>query len=82
MEARSRILGDEHPDTLQTKGNLAVSYRLLGKVKEAAEMEEKVVEAKGRILGEEHPDTLWAMGNLAASYASLGKVKEPTEIAE
>ena len=68
LEARRRILGEEHPDTLRTMHNLASSYQSLGRTKEAAEMQEKVLEVRRRILGEEHPDTLGTMHNLASSY--------------
>ena len=76
------VKGKEAADTLRTMGNLAVSYRLLGRVKAAAEMEEKVVETRSKILGEEHPDTLRTMQNLAGSYRLLERVKEAAEMEE
>jgi hypothetical protein len=56
--------------------SLAISYWSLGRVKEAAEMQEKVLEARCRILGEEHPNTLETMHNLATSYRSLNRLEE------
>ena len=74
--------GEEHPDTLTTMNNLALSYGSLGRTKEAAELQEKVLEARRRILGEEHPDTLTTMNDLALSYHSLGRTKEAAELQE
>ncbi|KAJ7815459.1 hypothetical protein B0H13DRAFT_2293374 [Mycena leptocephala] len=38
LEKRKLLLGEEHPDTLIAMGNLATSYRALGRSKEAAEL--------------------------------------------
>ncbi|KAJ7278926.1 hypothetical protein C8J57DRAFT_1465179 [Mycena rebaudengoi] len=72
----SRLLGSEHPDTLNAMGNLAISYRDLGKFSEAEALEVVVLEKRTQILGSEHPDTLKAMGNLAITYRDLGKFSE------
>ncbi|OCK72799.1 hypothetical protein K432DRAFT_430890, partial [Lepidopterella palustris CBS 459.81] len=39
MGTRKRVLGDEHPDTLLSMGNLASTYRNQGRWKEAEELE-------------------------------------------
>jgi hypothetical protein len=39
-------------------GNLASTYRNLGKYTEAEKLEIQVLDARNRILGVEHPDTL------------------------
>ena len=57
VDIRVVLLGDQHPDTLYSMDSLAISYSLDGKLAEAAELEEKVLEAGRRILGEEHPGT-------------------------
>ena len=82
LEARKRILGEEHPDTLLSMGNLARSYSDLGRRQDAVELEEKVLEARKRTLGEEHPDTLRTMGNLAVSYSDLGRRQDAVELTE
>jgi hypothetical protein len=68
MEARSRVLGEEHPDTIIAMANLGVTYSMQGKEDKAEELKVKVLEASRRVLGEEHPDTIRAMANLAATY--------------
>jgi tetratricopeptide (TPR) repeat protein len=80
MEARSRVVGEEHPDTLTAMANLASTYQNQGRWKEAEELEVKVMEARSRVVGEEHPDTLNAMGNLASTYRNQGRWKEAEEL--
>ena len=82
LEATQRTLGDEHPHTLLSMGNLARSYSDLGRRQEAVQLEEKVLEATQRTLGDEHPDTLLSMGNLAASYSDLGRRQEAVQLEE
>ena len=79
LEARKRILGDEHPNTLNSMNNLASSYSELGRRQEAVELEEKVLEASRRTLGDEHPSTLVRMDNLAIMLSSQNCLTEETE---
>jgi Tetratricopeptide repeat len=51
LEARHRILGDEHLDTLACMNNLAAMYRDIGQMKDAVAQQEKVQEPLQRILG-------------------------------
>ena len=53
METRKRVLGEEHPNTLTSMGNLASTYRQQGRSKEAEELEVRVMETRKRVLGEE-----------------------------
>jgi hypothetical protein len=46
MEARRRVLGEEHPNTITAIANLAVTYRNQGRLKEAEELEVKVLKAR------------------------------------
>jgi len=64
MEARSRVLGAEHPDTLTSMANLASTYCYQGRWTEAEKLEVKVMEANSRDLGAEHPHTLTSTANL------------------
>src|SRR6202022_473787 len=80
LEAR-RILGEEHPETLMSMSNL--TYWSRGKLNEAAELQENVLEARRRTLGEEHPDTLMSMHNLASTYRNQGpKMNQAAELQE
>ena len=65
VETGKRVLGEEHPDTLISMGNLASTYRNQGRWDEAEELEVQVMETSKRVLGEGHPDTPTSMMNLA-----------------
>ncbi|KXX83370.1 Kinesin light chain [Madurella mycetomatis] len=80
MEARKRMLGEEHPSTLTSIGNLALAYWGQGRWKEAEELGVQVMEASKRVRGEEHPDTLISIGNLASTYRDQGRWKEAEEL--
>jgi Tetratricopeptide repeat len=58
LEVTKRTLGGEHADTLATMGDLARSYRDLGRRQEAVGLCETVLEAMERTLGEERSETL------------------------
>ncbi|KAF2798308.1 hypothetical protein K505DRAFT_110599, partial [Melanomma pulvis-pyrius CBS 109.77] len=53
VEIRKRVFGEEHPDTLIGKGNLALMYSKQGQWKEAEELGVQVLEIRKRVLGEE-----------------------------
>ena len=70
---RKRVLGEEHPDTLSSMGNLAVVYYEDGRYVDAEALILEALEIEKRILGEEHPDTLTSLGNLAVLYEATGR---------
>jgi Tetratricopeptide repeat len=65
-------LGEEHPDTLTSMGNLASTYKDQGRWMEAEKLDISVMEIRKRVLGEEHPDMLSSMANLASTYWDQG----------
>ena len=67
LEARTRVLGHDHPDTLTARANLAGTLQALGQLGQARTIQEQVLEASSRVLGHDHPDTLTAKGNLATA---------------
>ena len=81
LEARKRILGVEHPDTILAMGNIASTYRDIGKYTEAEELEIQVLDAMKRIHEVEHPETVRAMANLGVTYRVLGKYTESEKLA-
>ena len=72
METRKRVLGEEHPDTLDSMANLASTFSNQGRWRETEELEVQVIKTRKRVLGEEHPDTLTSMNNLAHTWRSQG----------
>ncbi|KAJ7700632.1 P-loop containing nucleoside triphosphate hydrolase protein [Mycena metata] len=80
LEELKQILGDHHPDTLRTMGNLSSSYSGLGEHQKAKELQGIVLEKRKRLLGENHPDTLHTMARLAISYSELGEHQKAKEL--
>lgn len=68
LEARTRLLGSDHPDTVDAMSNLAGIYRRMEQCQKAVGLELSVLEARKRVLGSNHLETLGAMSNLALSY--------------
>ncbi|KAG7432247.1 Kinesin light chain [Fusarium oxysporum f. sp. raphani] len=78
VETWTKVLGEEHPDTLMSMNNLALTYRNQGRWKETEELLVRGIETTKR--GEEHPDTLISMANLAWTYKNQGRWKEAEEL--
>ncbi|MFI1047223.1 tetratricopeptide repeat protein [Streptomyces griseoruber] len=72
-----RILGEDHPDTLTSRHNLANSYSNAGRVQDALDLSERVLADPERILGEDHPDTLSTRHNLARARDAAAAVQQP-----
>ncbi|KAN0082027.1 hypothetical protein V8E54_003325 [Elaphomyces granulatus] len=75
-EARKTVLGPEHPDTLTSMNNLALTYQKQGRWTAAEMLLVQVIEARKTVLGPEHPDTLTSMNNLALTYQKQGRWME------
>ncbi|OAG03713.1 kinesin light chain [Paraphaeosphaeria sporulosa] len=73
MEKRKRVLGNEHPSTLTTMGNLATVLANQGKYEAAEVMNKQTLSLSKTVLGREHPETLMTMSNLATVLDSQGK---------
>jgi len=57
VEMMTRVLGQEHPDSLTSMDNLALTYHHQGRLKEAEDLEELVMETRNRVLRGDHPDS-------------------------
>ena len=55
---QERVLGADHPDTLDARHNLATAYRDAGRTAEAITLVEQNLADQERVLGADHPDTL------------------------
>jgi tetratricopeptide (TPR) repeat protein len=75
-----RILGPEHPKTLESRSNLANAYFDAGQLDEAIELTRQVLADRERVLGPEHPQTLAGRTNLAAAYRTAGRVSEAIDL--
>jgi hypothetical protein len=66
-----RVLGPEHPDTLNTAINLAIALESQGKYGEAETMLRETIAVQERVLESEHPETLNTTNKLAACVRSV-----------
>ncbi|KAF7170283.1 hypothetical protein CNMCM5623_002744 [Aspergillus felis] len=77
---RKQVLGPEHPLTLLSMTNLALTYLYLGQQKEAEELQVQIIEMHKKVLGPEHPITLMSMSHLATIYMGQRRWKEAEEL--
>nr|POF22231.1 hypothetical protein CFP56_36316 [Quercus suber] len=63
-----RLLGEEHPSTLDDLSSLAEIFKVQGRLEEAEESRAKVTQMMKRQLGEKHDLTLRTVDSLAETY--------------
>ncbi|KAJ6564845.1 hypothetical protein B0H19DRAFT_1068345 [Mycena capillaripes] len=80
LEKQRKLLGDNHPDTLNAMCSLAATFSNSGQLQKAEELEVIVLEKRRKLLGEDHPDTLNAMHNLAVTYSNSGQLQKAEEL--
>lgn len=76
MKLREKVLGPNHPDTLDSGNNLALALRSQGNYAEAETQLREVIKLKEKVLGRENPSTLSSRNNLAATLHGQGKYPE------
>jgi eukaryotic-like serine/threonine-protein kinase len=64
---RTRLLGDDDPETLHTRSMLALTIRQRGGFKEAESLFRSTLEKQRLVLGEEHPQTMETLNGLGIS---------------
>ena len=72
------VLGADHPDTLNTRHNLAVAYYSVGRFGEAIDAWEKLLPDCQRMLGLEHPLTKQVEKNLEAAKREMNPPDAPS----
>ena len=76
MEKTKRVLGDDHPWTLENMANLANTCRDQGRLMDAEALGVDVIERMKRVNRDNHPDTLKSMSSLATTYRNLGRLSD------
>jgi putative hemolysin len=79
IETAKQVLGEEHPNTLTSIGNLASTYGNQGRWKGVEVLQVLVMKTTQWVLGEEHPTTLTSMDNLASTYCRQGAGDDSNE---
>ena len=82
LARRRRDLGEDHPGTLASASNLAVSLRAAGEYQAARELAEDTLARRRRVLGEDHPDTLTSAFIPAGALFELGEYQAARELTE
>jgi uncharacterized low-complexity protein len=76
LAVQQRVLGPEHPDTLNTATSLAIAVFTQGKYGESEAMYRETLAVQQRVLGSEHPSTLNTANFLADALKFQGKYGE------
>ena len=79
-DMRKKVLGEEHPSTLKSIENLAITYIDMGNSNKAEQLIVKVLDMRKIVLGAEHLDTLRSMANLASIYSKKGRWNEAEQL--
>jgi tetratricopeptide (TPR) repeat protein len=77
---RKGLLGQEHPDTLDSVSHLGLVLESQGKYTEAEAIHREALEVKKKVLGQEHPSTLDSVSHLGLVLESQGKYTEAEAI--
>jgi serine/threonine-protein kinase len=72
LATRRRVLGLEHPKTLQSMNSLALAYYRERRRAEAGALYRETLDIQKRVLGPEHPDTLESMNGVGLVSLALG----------
>src|SRR5262249_28761718 len=76
----ARHRGPDHPDTLTSMSNLAVSYAGLGRHADALKLREETLALQKARLGPDHPDTMLSMWVVAESLVKLDRGAEAVPV--
>jgi tetratricopeptide (TPR) repeat protein len=79
-ESTSRVLGEDHPDTLAALHNIARMVMYQERPNEAELLNLEVLEARCRVCGEGHPDTQVSLANVALNVAYQGRWTEAESV--
>ncbi|MDO0935101.1 tetratricopeptide repeat protein [Streptomyces sp. DG2A-72] len=78
----TRLFGEDHPETLSSRNNLAHVYKSAGDLERAIPLFERALEGRVRVSGEDHPETLRLRNNLASAYGAAGDVRRAIPLYE
>jgi Flp pilus assembly protein TadD len=76
------VLGADHPNTLKSRNNLAMSYLASGRPDKAIPLYKRTLADCERVLGADHPNTLRSRNNLAMGYRAAGRTAEAIALLE
>ncbi|MBV9010644.1 MAG: tetratricopeptide repeat protein [Pseudonocardiales bacterium] len=80
LRLRRSVLGEDHPDTLDSANDLALNLYGLGKYEQALQLDDDTFTRFRRVLGEDHPHTLASASNLARTLRVLGHHEQARQL--
>jgi len=80
VDARVRGLGDDHPETVNAKADLARVYFMSERIDEAGALLESTLATALDKLGQDHPYTLKTTGHLARVYIHMSRVDDAQQL--
>ncbi|KAL0779819.1 hypothetical protein CaCOL14_004302 [Colletotrichum acutatum] len=80
LELHKAALGHEHPLTLETMGNLAVSHMYQNRLEAAIEMLLSTLKAQRRLLGESARGVVYTRRRLARAYLRQDRLEEAEKL--
>jgi tetratricopeptide (TPR) repeat protein len=82
ISSLERVLGPDHPDTMNARNGLAAAYHAAGRTADAIPLVQQALAARERLLGADHPSTLASRNNLASAYRAAGRPAEAIPLFE
>ena len=82
LAVSTRILGEDHPNTLISRYNLATDYHVAGDLRRAIPLYEQALADSTRVLGDDSPQTLSLRNNLAGAYQDAGDLRRAVPVFE
>ncbi|MGH3825649.1 MAG: tetratricopeptide repeat protein [Pseudonocardiaceae bacterium] len=81
LDLRRSLLGEGHPDTLESAGSLSLNLWNLGQYERARELGEDTLTRCRRVLGDDHPHTQNSTLVIAISLWALGQHERARQLA-
>jgi tetratricopeptide (TPR) repeat protein len=82
VDGREKLLGADHPDTLEALHTLAQANEYAGQPTKAIELHQRTAAGRARVLGVDHADTLRSRAGLASACTMAGRALEAMELLE
>ncbi|MDQ3763951.1 MAG: tetratricopeptide repeat protein [Actinomycetota bacterium] len=82
LDLRRCLLGDDHPDTLESAGSISFNLWVQGQYEPARRLSEDTLTRCRRVLGEDHPLTLRTAYLLASALRESGHYEPARQLGE
>ncbi|KAI7761732.1 hypothetical protein LZL87_013582 [Fusarium oxysporum] len=79
LELRREVLGEKHPDTIDSMAGLAATYHSQGRYDKALQFHQTALDLRRNILGEKHPDTMQSVAYLTSTQDALQQLPSLAE---